>query len=249
MTIFLYALISVLIISLVSFVGVFTLSIREQVLKKYVFILVSLALGALLGDAFIHLIPEAFEGMENDLFVSLAVIAGILIFLLFEKFLHWHHHAAGENHVEVIHPSGKMILLSDGVHNFLDGLIIGVSFIAGPEIGIATTLAVILHEIPQEIGDFGVLINAGYSKMKALFFNFLSALTAVMGVIVAFILGSASELLAIWLLPIAAGGFIYIAMADLVPEIHKHKSFAQGLLQFIAILVGICSMIMLLALE
>ena len=142
-----------------------------------------------------------------------------------------------------------MILISDGFHNLLDGLIIGASFLVSIEIGIATTLAVILHEIPQEMGDFGVLIHSGYSKSKALLFNFLSALMSVVGVLISFALGSVSEMLAVWLLPVAAGGFIYIGLSDLIPELHKTKNYKQSILQVIAVLVGVGLMFLLLALE
>lgn len=247
---FAYSIVSVLIVSLVSLVGVFTLSIKPGFLKKYIFILISLAVGALLGDALIHLIPESFEEIANPTHVSLAVIAGILVFFILEKFLHWHHHAHGEDEVETIHTTGKMILVSDGVHNLIDGLIIGASFLVSTEIGIATTLAVLLHEIPQEIGDFGVLIHAGYSRAKALWFNFLSALTAVVGVVITFLLSNSSELLTMWLVPVAAGGFIYIALSDLIPELHKTEhNVLHSILQLSAVIIGIGAMALLLVLE
>lgn len=248
-SIYLYSIASVAIVSLMSLVGVFTLSLRRQVLEKYLFLLVSLAVGALTGDAFIHLIPEAFENSENPLFVSIAVIVGVLVFFVLEKFLHWHHHEAGEEHAAKIHPTGRMILFSDGVHNFIDGLIIGVSYLVSVEVGIATTLAIILHEIPQEIGDFGVLIHSGYSTGRALFLNFLSALTALFGTVLALVIGDATGTLTTWLIPLAAGGFIYIAMADLIPEMHKTKRISQSILQFGFVLVGISAMLLLLTIE
>ena len=247
--IYFYSIASVVVVSLISFVGVFTLSLKEHILKKYIFILVSLAVGALLGDAFIHLIPKSFETISNATYVSMAVIIGILIFFMIEKFLHWHHHARGEENNETIHPTGRMIVISDGVHNFIDGLIIGASYLISIEVGIATTIAVILHEIPQEIGDFGVLINSGYTTTRALWLNFLSALTAVAGVLVALSLSGVSEFLTIWLVPFAAGGFIYIAMSDLMPELHKTKSIKQSILQLASVLIGIVAMLLLLAVE
>lgn len=245
--IYLYALGSVLIVSLVSLAGIFTLTLREELLRKYIFLLVSLAVGALLGDAFIHLLPEGFAGIENATNVSLAVIAGILIFFVLEKVFHWHHHLEGED-ISTIHPTGRMILVSDGIHNFIDGLIIGASYLVSVEVGIATTLAVILHEIPQEMGDFGVLIHSGYTTGKALWFNFLSALLAVFGTILALTVGS-TEKLTLWLIPFAAGGFIYIAMSDLIPELHKTKNVSHSVLQFIAVLVGIGAMVLLRTIE
>ena len=245
-TTYIYSFISVVIVSLVSLIGVFALSIREDLLRKYIFVFISLAVGALLGDAFIHLIPEAFEHVGNTTHVSVLIIVGILIFFILEKFLHWHHH--GED-TEEIHPVGKLILFSDGVHNFIDGVIIGVSFLVSVPVGIATTIAVILHEIPQEIGDFAVLLHSGYTKSRALFLNFLSALCAVLGVLLAFVLGEAGETFSLWVLPIAAGGFIYVAVADLIPELHKTKEAKHSALQIIAVIAGVLAMIALTLLE
>ncbi len=246
--IYIYALLSTVIVSLVSLIGVFSLSVKEEFIRKYIFLFVSLAVGALLGDAFIHLIPESFEELANGTLIGLLVIVGLLLFFVLEKFLHWHHHEddIAENH---IHPVGKLVLFSDGVHNFIDGIIIGVSFLISVPVGIATTLAVILHEIPQEIGDFGVLLHAGYSRRKALWFNFLSALMAVLGTLVAFILGEAGENLITWILPLAAGGFIYIAVADLIPELQKTKIVEHSFVQFLALALGVVLMVALTFLE
>jgi len=222
--------------------------LREDILKKYVGLFISLAIGALLGDAFIHLIPEAFEKMPNTALVGILVIAGILLFFIMEKFLHWHHHEddTKEKHIQ---PVGKLILLTDGFHNLIDGVIIGVSFLISIPIGIATALAVVLHEIPQEIGDFAVLIHSGYTKKKALWLNFLSALMAILGLIIAIIFGSVAETFALWVLPIAAGGFIYIAVADLIPELQKTKKIKYSIFQFLTMFVGILAMVLLTFLE
>jgi zinc and cadmium transporter len=248
MTIYFYAFSSVVAVSLFSLIGIFALSVKEEMVKKYVGVFISLAVGALLGDAFIHLIPEGFEGLTQPLLASLLVIAGIVMFFVMEKFLHWHHHGddAGDSK---IHPVGKLILFTDGFHNLIDGIIIGVSFLVSIPVGLATTLAIILHEIPQEIGDFAVLIHAGYTKKRALWLNFLSALVAILGVIIVFIFGRIAESFALWVLPIAAGGFIYVAMADLIPELHKTKKIAYSLLQFAVMLIGILAMVALVVLE
>jgi len=235
-----FTLISVLIISLISFIGALALVLKRDLLNKSIFIFVSLAVGALLGDVFIHIIPEAYEKMNDTTIISFLLIGGILIFFILEKFIHWHHHTL-EHAEEHHHQMGKMILFGDGVHNFIDGLIIASSYMVSLEVGMATTIAVVLHEIPQEIGNFGVLIHAGYKAKKALWYNFLSALTAVIGAIVALILGSVAEDFAVILLPITAGGFIYIALSDLIPELHKNHS-EQSLVQVIAIMVGVMSM-------
>lgn len=247
-TSYIYAFISVSVISIISLIGVFVLSLKEQFLQKYIFIFISLAVGALLGDAFVHLIPEALEGASNTAPVSVLIISGIIIFFIIEKFLHWHHHGQDLNEFH-IHPVGKLILFSDGIHNLIDGIIIGISFIASVPVGIATVIAVALHEIPQEIGDFTVLLHAGYSKKRALLLNFLSALSAVLGVIIVFILGAAGNGLAVFILPIAAGGFIYIAVADLIPELHKTKEIKYSILQIIAVVVGVLAMFALLFIE
>lgn len=247
----LYSLISVLIISLISLIGVFTLNLKESTTRKYLFVFVSLALGALLGDAFIHLIPEAIEETGDLNKVSLFVIIGIFIFFILEKFLHWHHHQTdSEKHIK---PVGKMILISDGFHNFIDGVIIGASYLISVEVGIATTIAVLLHEIPQEIGDYGVLIHAGYAKARALFLNFVSALISIIGVIPVFLIGDSLEEILVWFLPIAAGGFIYIALSDLIPELHDHaedkKDIWGTLIQIFVAIAGIALMYGLLFLE
>ena len=248
MTPHIYALLSVLAVSLVSLAGVFSLSIKEEFIRKYIFLFVSLAVGALLGDAFIHLIPEAFETASSVTNISVLIISGIFIFFVLEKFMHWHHHSDDTDEY-MVHPVGKLILFSDGVHNFLDGIVIGVSFLVSIPIGIATTLAVILHEIPQEVGDFAVLLHAGYTRKQALLFNFLSGATAVLGTLLAFILGGGGETITTWILPIAAGGFIYIAVADLIPELHKVKAVKYSVLQLLSLILGVALMLALTLLE
>jgi len=245
---YLYAFISVIAVSLVSLVGVFFLSLRDEILKKYINFFISLAIGALLGDAFIHIIPEAFKSNLGVNLVSILIITGILLFFVIEKFIHWHHHGEDKEE-EHIHPVGKMILFTDGVHNLIDGAIIGASFFVSIPIGIATTLAVILHEIPQEIGDFAVLIHAGYTKKRALWLNFISALASVLGLIIVFVFGNMIENVALWFIPIAAGGFIYIAVADLIPELRKTKNIKHSIIQICIIMLGVLSMLALLLVE
>ncbi|OGZ66168.1 MAG: hypothetical protein A3C50_01610 [Candidatus Staskawiczbacteria bacterium RIFCSPHIGHO2_02_FULL_43_16] len=241
---YIYALLAVVFVSLVSLAGVFTLSLREDVLRKYLFVFISLAAGALLGDAFIHLVPEALEASVNPALTSTLVIVGILVFFIVEKFFHWHHHGEDVHEPHAIHPIGKLILLSDGIHNITDGIVIGASFLVSVPLGIATTIAVVLHEIPQEVGDFAVLLHAGYPRKKALWLNFLSALTAIGGVLIAFVVGNLDGYNT-WLLAMVAGGFIYIAIADLVPELHKTKELKHSLIQIAVVTVGIFSMLVL----
>ncbi|HBA45606.1 hypothetical protein A2W67_00790 [Candidatus Nomurabacteria bacterium RIFCSPLOWO2_02_40_28] len=247
-TTYIYAFASVAVVSLVSLIGVFALSLKEELMRKYVFTFISLAIGALLGDAFIHLIPEALEKSTNPTLTSTLVIAGILLFFILEKFLHWHHHGEDQEETQ-IHPVGKLVLVSDGVHNFIDGVIIGASFLISLPVGIATTLAVILHEIPQEVGDFAVLLHSGYSKTRALWLNFLSALLSILGLIFILVLNQTEEAITLFFLPIAAGGFIYIAVADLIPELHKTKEVKYSVMQITAIVAGVLAMIALVLFE
>jgi len=248
-----YALLSVIIVSALSLIGLVTISINEKKLRNFLFILVALAIGALLGDAFIHLIPESIEGYlgENSMLV---VIGGILLFFTLEKIFRWHHiHTTAEHSGHIIDSKlpaktlGYMVLVSDGFHNLIDGIIIGASYLINIEAGIATTIAIILHEIPQEIGDFGVLLHAGFTKAKALLFNFLSATFAIIGALFAIIFGANEQFLG-WMIPLAAGSFIYVAIADLVPELHKQKG-RKAFIEVIAILIGIAAIYYLRLLE
>lgn len=243
-TVYLYTFIGILVVSVISLVGVFILPSREDILRKYIFIFISLAVGALLGDAFIHLIPEAFEKSSNTTATGVLIILGILSFFILEKLLHWHHHGedAEENHIL---PIGNLVLFSDCVHNFLDGTIIAASFMISIPVGIATTVAVILHEIPQEVGDFAILLHAGYSRRRALVLNFLSALTAFFGAAAFFMFGEFSKSLVDYFPPLAAGGFIYIAASDLIPELHKTKELKHSFYQLAAVLVGVFAMVAL----
>ncbi|MBP6883810.1 MAG: ZIP family metal transporter [Candidatus Pacebacteria bacterium] len=247
-TTYLYTFGSVITVSLISLIGIFTLSLKAEILRKYTFVFISIAVGALLGDAFIHLIPEAFEGSLNTTLSSILIVGGVLLFFILEKFFHWHHH--GEDTEEpVIHPVGKLVLFSDGFHNFMDGIIIAASFSVSVPLGLATTLAVILHEIPQEIGDFAVLVHSGYTKSRALWLNFLSALLAVFGAIIFFILGDIATISSYWFLPVAAGGFIYIALADLIPELNKTNGAKHSIAQISAVIIGVLFMVALTCLE
>jgi zinc and cadmium transporter len=215
-----YIFASVLLVSLVSLIGVFTLSIKQSKLDKVLMLLVSLSAGSLIGGAFFHLMPEIVEERGFGLSVSLSVIGGILMFFLLEKLIHWRHchHSVAEGHH---HHLAIMNIVGDGVHNLMDGIIIATTYLVSIPAGIATTIAVLLHEVPQEIGDFGVLVYSGMSRAKALLMNFLSALIAVIGAIIGIVVGSYSQTFVSLILPFAAGGFIYIAGSDLLPELHR----------------------------
>ena len=234
--------------SLLSLVGLAFISVGEEKLKRIIFVMVSLAVGGLFGDAFIHLLPESFERIGNKLHASILVLAGIFAFFVLEKFLLWrHHHVLESDHS--IHPVGYMNLLADGAHNFIDGVIIGASYVVSLHVGIATTLAVIFHEIPHELGNFFVLLYAGFTKRKALFFNFVSALFAILGTLLSLAIGSRVAEFSSMMLPLAAGGFIYIAGSDLVPELNKESTLSKSLVQMVAIAVGVGLMLLLDMLE
>ncbi|MDP2921009.1 MAG: ZIP family metal transporter [Candidatus Omnitrophota bacterium] len=250
MKVWLWTLGSVMVISLISLVGVATLSINKTKLRAMLLFMVSFAVGGLFGDAFIHLLPQSFEALGANLKTSLYILAGIFIFFILEKFIRWRHcHIPTSK--EHIHPVATLNIIGDGVHNMLDGMIVAASFAVSVPIGIATTLAVILHEIPQEIGDFGILIHSGMSAQKALFFNFLSALTAIVGAITALLLESRIKGFSSYLLPITAGGFLYIGGSDLIPELHKedHVKISTSLAQLSAIMLGIGIMALLVFVE
>ncbi len=243
-----YTLGSVLIVSLISFVGLFALVSNTKKLNKIIIYLVSFAAGALLGDVFIHLIPELIEENSFTLKTSFFILGGILLFFVIEKIVHWQHCHIPQNKKHA-HPFAITNLVGDGVHNFLDGLIIGASYLVNIPIGVATTIAVIFHEIPQEIGDLGVLIHGGFSRKKALLFNFLSALTAIAGGIIAVLASNVMPSITEYLIPIAIGGFIYIASSDLIPELHKNFETKKSILQIIALIAGIAVMAWLLFLD
>ena len=245
----LYSLLSVLAVSIIALIGIITVSLRRETLKRALIHMVSFAAGALFGDAFLHLLPEAVEesgGFTTQ--ISAAVLGGIAIFFIVEKIIHWHHcHLSpAEGHM---HPVAIMNIVGDGVHNLIDGLIIGASYAASVPIGLATTLAVVLHEVPQEISDFGIMLHGGFSTRKALLLNFATALTAVVGVVIALTLTSAMGGIVLFFLPFAAGGFIYIAGADLIPELHKECDTLQNILQLAAFLLGVGVMVSLLLIE
>jgi zinc and cadmium transporter len=241
-----YALISVLVVSVISLIGVLFMFFSEKRLAKVSFIFVGLAVGALFGDVFIHLLPEIFQKSDNSLGLSLIILSSIVVLFSLEKFLHWHH----EHDPESAHPVGYISLVGDGLHNTLDGILIGASYLVSIPVGIATTIAVILHEIPQEIGEFGILIHAGFSKSKALMFNFLSSLMAIVGVIISIVIGSRIGDYSEWMIAFAAGSFIYIAGSDLVPELQKEGGgIKKSLAQLGMMLLGIGLMLLLIFIE
>ncbi len=244
--VWLYALGSVFLVSLISFVGLLTLAMKEERLKSYIIYLVSFSAGAFFGDVFLHLLPETMESYTIS--TGLFIISGVAISLGIEKFVRWRHcHLpTTEEHP---HPFAMMNLFGDGIHNFIDGVIISASYLASIPLGVATTLAVMFHEIPQELGDFGILIHGGFSKKKALISNFLTALAAIFGAMATLIAGNVIQNTTSFLIPFSIGSFLYIAGSDIIPEIHKETGSRKSLLQLIAFLLGVGVMYLLLFLE
>jgi zinc and cadmium transporter len=234
----LFILLATFIVSLISFVGVICLALKENILNKILLVLIGLSAGALMGGAFLHLLPEAVE-KSIGLNVYLFVLIGFILFFLIEKVLHWRHCHKGECDV---HTFQYMNLVGDSIHNFIDGMIMAASFVVSVPLGITTTIAISTHEIPQEIGDFGVLLYGGFSKKKAITLNFTIALTAVLGGIVGFFVSSFVEDIVLFILPFAAGGFIYIAATDLVPEIRKELDMKKYMATLLVFICGILIM-------
>lgn len=225
-------------VCLISLIGVFTLAIKDELLQRILFCLIGFSAGALIGGAFLHLLPEAFQKTKSDC-VFYYLIAGIVLFFLMERYFHWRH--CHEDNCD-IHAFTYLNLIGDGLHNFIDGMVIAASFTASVKLGLVTTLAIILHEIPQELGDFAVLVYGGFTKQKALFFNFISALTAMLGALAGYFISGLAQGFTSFILPFTAGGFIYIAASDLIPQIHKEKDLGRSTAAFIAFLFGIVFM-------
>ncbi len=232
-------------VSLISLIGVFTFGIKTKILDKILILLVGFAAGGLIGGAFLHLLPEALKRCGCNL-VFFYVLIGFTIFFLMERYLYWRHCHEG---VCDIHTFTYLNLIGDGVHNFTDGLIIAASFVTDIKLGIITTLAVIFHEIPQEMGDFGILVYGGFSKSKALLFNFICALTAVVGALIGYVLSNVTENISLFLISFTAGGFIYIAASDLIPELHKQKDAKKANIAFITFILGLVFMTLIKFIE
>lgn len=247
MTTLFYILVATFSISLIAFIGVFTLFLKRELLDKILLILVAFSAGTLIGGAFLHLIPEAISevGFEETavLKIFLYLILGFCFFFILEQFIRWHQHPTRGG--QEIKPFSYLVLVSDAVHNFIDGLVIAASFVVALPVGIAASIAVAFHEIPQEMGDFGIMVHGGMKRAKALFFNFLSAIFAVVGGIIGFFLAGKIGGSVVFLLPFAAGNFIYIASSDLIPEIKHKESLRKSLLHFFVFLLGIGLMLLL----
>ncbi len=224
--------------SAVALAGAITLACSKRTLNRLLNALVGFSAGTLLAGAFFHLIAESLEEMLAERAFYL-VFAGFILFFLIERFLHWHHCHEGKCNV---HAFSYLLLFGDAIHNFIDGIIIAASFLVNAGIGIATTLAVISHELPQEFSDFAVLVYGGFERKKALFYNLVAQMTSIVGGLVGFFF-IASSSLAIYLLPFAAGGFIYIGASDLVPELHREANLKKSMFSFLFFLLGVAFMV------
>lgn len=246
--IWLLTLVSVLAVSALSLVGAVTFLLNPATMRRGLLVMISFAAGALLGDAFLHLIPEIAESDSGfGLTASFSLLGGVVAFFVLEKVLHWHHaHVPSQ---EVLHPVAVTNLIGDGLHNFVDGAILAGAFLVSTRVGIATSIAVALHEIPQELGDFGILMHAGLKPRRALALNLLTSLAAVAGAVATL---AADELLngiETFLAPVAAGGFVYIASTDLLPELHKEPEAGKSVVQLAGLLAGVGVMAALLLAE
>jgi zinc and cadmium transporter len=232
---FIWAVGASIIVSLISLIGILGLFFKDKWLEKLLILLVGFSAGGLIGGAFLHLLPEALEQAHSST-IFIYVILGFIFFFIMERYIHWRHcHQENCN----IHAFTYLNLIGDGIHNFTDGLIMGASFLISINFGAVTTLMIIMHEIPQEIGDFAVLIYGGFSKLRALYFNFVVALTCVLGAVAGYIISASSSSFSTFLLPFTAGGFIYISACDLIPELHKQTNLKKGMLSLATFVCGI----------
>ncbi len=223
--------------ALIGFAGVFSLWFSKKQIDRFVHVLVALAAGTLLGGAFFHLLPESLETLEIGITLNL-VLLGFVAFILLESFFHWHTCKECE-----IHPFSYMMVAGDSIHNFLGGIILAASFLVSIPLGIATTVAIVAHELPQQLGIFGVLLKGGFERNKAILYSFAAQSTVILGALVGYFLSGMTEGIVPLLVPFAAGNFIYIAASDLIPEMHK----AEGSEKVVSILLfGLGILFMLL---
>jgi len=244
--IWLYTLASVAVVSVISLIGIFTLGINQARLEKILIYLISFSAGALLGDVFIHILPELMEE-GNGVQIGFYVLLGILIFFVLERVFLLHH--SHNSHKEEVHSMVYLSIIGDALHNFLDGVAIAASFLISIPVGIATATAVVFHEIPQEMGQFAILVHGGWSKKKALLYNFASALTAIAGAVSVLLFAEQFSEAPALLLSFGAASFVYVAMSDLIPELQKQNQGYQFLLQLLFMIIGIGVMASLLVLE
>ncbi len=236
-----YALVSVVIVSLLSLLVAIPFYMKKKISKKLLLFLLSVSVGVLLATVFLDFMPEIAEhhyGVDT----ALVILAGFFIMFVLEKFVHWHHNKkcedghCGHAHAYNLAPIN---LIGDGIHNFLDGLVIAGAYATNVTLGFAATISIIFHEIPQEIADFGVLLYSGLTRKKAIIFNLLSATTAIIGTILGLFLVGKMHGFKDFIIPFAAGNFLYIAASNLLPQLHRHCGLRDSLIHILAILLGI----------
>lgn len=249
-TITLYALASVIGVSLLSLLGIVFFLFEESFVKKSLLYFVSFSTGGLLGDVFIHILPDMARKPGTFGASLLVVLLGIIFSFVMEKIIHWRHcHMLPDDDHDHHHAVGAMSALGESVHNFIDGIVIAASFLASIPIGISTTLAVVFHEIPHEIGNFAVLLHSGFGRRKAILFNMFSASTAILGTVLVLATSRSLTSLTTYLLPFAAGNLLYIAGSDLIPELHKETRWKESVGQLIGLLCGMGVMYLVLLME
>ena len=224
-----------LLMSALALVGGLVLLLPEATLRRLTLPLVAFSAGSLLGGALFHMVPAAVAGSPSPLHSLIWVAAGFALFLALEQFLHWHHcHGGGAPCRDAV---GTLVLIGDGLHNFLGGLAVAGAFLVDIRVGVVTWLAAAAHEVPQELGDFGVLVHAGWTPARALAFNFGSALTFPLAGLLAYFLSFEADVG--FLLPLAAGNFLYIAASDLVPQVNRHPGLRRAAVHFVSFLAGL----------
>ncbi|MCF7861879.1 ZIP family metal transporter [Candidatus Woesearchaeota archaeon] len=236
-----YPIVSVIIVSLISVIFAVPFLLKKKLSKSVLLFMLSVSVGVLLSTVFMNMLPEVFTH-DYSMATTYYIIAGFLVMFVLEKLVHYHHNKkcedgnCGHGHAYNVAP---LNLVGDGIHNFIDGLVIAGSYAVDITLGIAATISIIFHEIPQEIADFGVLLYSGMSKKKALIFNFLSATTAILGTLIGIALAGRIEGFSEIIVPFAAGNFIYIAASNLVPQLHRHCKIKETLLHIFAIILGV----------
>lgn len=233
------------VVCLFSLVGIYALSLKEKTLHNILLVLIAFSAGSILGAAYFDLLPAALELVDESI-VFTQITLGFVLFFFLERFIYWYHGHGHETDIpteigdrKVTKSFAYLNLIGDGIHNFVDGMIIAISFLIGFPVGLATTIAVTFHELPQEIGDYGILVYAGFKRGRALLLNFVVALAVVLGGIFAIFFIETVEALSGFLLAFSAGGFIYLAASELIPELHGEKKFKRSVIQFILFILGI----------
>jgi zinc and cadmium transporter len=235
MTTFFWIVIFGFLMSCIALVGSLTLMLKRETLDRILLPLVAFAAGSLIGGAMFHMIPAAVEEMQNSTETYVWLAAGFTVFLAFEQFLNWHHsHSQSPDDRQ---PLTYLILIADGLHNLIGGLFVGASFLVSTRLGMVAWAVAAAHEVPQELGDFAVLINGGWPTKKALIYNFISALTFPIGGVLVY--AASASLDVVFLVPFAAGNFLYIAAADLIPEIRKAHGVKANVIHFAAFVTGL----------